>query len=130
MGPRGSPPDLIFKNQAVNEKDKPPGQFVNDLLRTEFHKWVHPKKLSCRVLWDSFPFEQEIHVSLRQVVYIIVHACVRVHAHYTISTTHCALVFHRILEAVLDSVLTIDPGRHSHQISRDYGQNEMSRELF
>ncbi|KAI0264168.1 Pre-mRNA-splicing factor Cwf15/Cwc15 [Gloeopeniophorella convolvens] len=31
--------DLIFKNQAVSEKDKPQGgQFVNDLLRTEFHK--------------------------------------------------------------------------------------------
>ncbi|KAI0048638.1 Cwf15/Cwc15 cell cycle control protein [Auriscalpium vulgare] len=30
--------DLIFKNQAVADKDKPKGQFVNDLLRTEFHK--------------------------------------------------------------------------------------------
>ncbi|KAH7883343.1 Cwf15 Cwc15 cell cycle control protein [Phlebopus sp. FC_14] len=29
--------DLIFKNQAMNQKDKS-GQFVNDLLRTEFHK--------------------------------------------------------------------------------------------
>jgi protein CWC15 len=29
--------DLIFKNQAVNN-DKPSGQFVNDLLRTEFHR--------------------------------------------------------------------------------------------
>ncbi|EJD47008.1 Cwf15/Cwc15 cell cycle control protein [Auricularia subglabra TFB-10046 SS5] len=29
--------DLIFKNQAVNT-DKPSGHFVNDLLRTEFHK--------------------------------------------------------------------------------------------
>jgi len=28
--------DLIFKNQAASEKDK--SQFVNDLLRTEFHK--------------------------------------------------------------------------------------------
>ncbi|KAG1753221.1 Cwf15 Cwc15 cell cycle control protein [Suillus lakei] len=28
---------LIFKNQAANQKDKS-GQFVNDLLRTEFHK--------------------------------------------------------------------------------------------
>ncbi|KAI0941555.1 hypothetical protein AcW1_003421 [Taiwanofungus camphoratus] len=34
--------DLIFKNQAVNsrDKDKASGQFVNDLLRTEFHKCV------------------------------------------------------------------------------------------
>ncbi|KAJ3575280.1 hypothetical protein NP233_g1214 [Leucocoprinus birnbaumii] len=30
--------DLIFKNQAMSGKDKPQGQFVNDLLRTEFHK--------------------------------------------------------------------------------------------
>jgi protein CWC15 len=31
--------DLIFKNQAVSDKDNPrAGQFVNDLLRTEFHK--------------------------------------------------------------------------------------------
>jgi len=30
--------DLIFKNQAVNANDKQSGQFVNDLLRTEFHK--------------------------------------------------------------------------------------------
>ncbi|KAH9067508.1 Cwf15/Cwc15 cell cycle control protein [Lactarius vividus] len=30
--------DLVFKNQAVGDKDKPQGQFVNDLLRTEFHK--------------------------------------------------------------------------------------------
>ncbi|KAF5354739.1 hypothetical protein D9756_005529 [Leucocoprinus leucothites] len=30
--------DLVFKNQAVNARDKPQGQFVNDLLRTEFHK--------------------------------------------------------------------------------------------
>ncbi|KAK7057783.1 Cwf15/Cwc15 cell cycle control protein [Favolaschia claudopus] len=29
--------DLIFKNQAVSTKDKP-AHFVNDLLRTEFHK--------------------------------------------------------------------------------------------
>lgn len=30
--------DLIFKNQAVMEK--PSGHFVNDLLRTEFHKYA------------------------------------------------------------------------------------------
>ena len=29
--------DLIFKNQTANDKDRG-GQFVNDLLRTEFHK--------------------------------------------------------------------------------------------
>ncbi|EAU91802.2 hypothetical protein CC1G_04570 [Coprinopsis cinerea okayama7 len=31
--------DLIFKNQAMNNKE-PSGEFVNDLLRTEFHKYV------------------------------------------------------------------------------------------
>ncbi|KAK7049221.1 complexed with cef1p [Paramarasmius palmivorus] len=30
--------DLIFKNQAMDTRDKPQGRFVNDLLRTEFHK--------------------------------------------------------------------------------------------
>ena len=30
---------MIFKNQAMNQKEKS-GQFVNDLLRTEFHKCV------------------------------------------------------------------------------------------
>jgi len=30
--------DLVFKNQAIRDKDKPQGQFVNDLLRTEFHR--------------------------------------------------------------------------------------------
>ncbi|KZV68527.1 Cwf15/Cwc15 cell cycle control protein [Peniophora sp. CONT] len=30
--------DHIFKNQAVNERDKSKNGFVNDLLRTEFHK--------------------------------------------------------------------------------------------
>lgn len=32
--------DLIFKNQAATAKDKQSGQFVNDLLRTEFHRCV------------------------------------------------------------------------------------------
>jgi protein CWC15 len=31
--------DLIFKNQAAGLDDKPKkGEFVNDLLRSEFHK--------------------------------------------------------------------------------------------
>ncbi|KAF8058713.1 Pre-mRNA-splicing factor Cwf15/Cwc15 [Lyophyllum atratum] len=30
--------DLIFKNQAMDTRDKGRGHFVNDLLRTEFHK--------------------------------------------------------------------------------------------
>lgn len=38
--------DLIFKNQAMTPKDKGQGHFVNDLLRTEFHKSV-PFLLFC-----------------------------------------------------------------------------------
>ncbi|CAE7152465.1 unnamed protein product [Rhizoctonia solani] len=30
--------DVIFKNQGANSSDGPNGQFVNDLLRTEFHR--------------------------------------------------------------------------------------------
>ncbi|TIA90585.1 hypothetical protein E3P99_01540 [Wallemia hederae] len=30
--------DLIFKNQALNTSDKPKKEFVNDLLRTDFHR--------------------------------------------------------------------------------------------
>jgi len=37
--------DLIFKNQAMNGDEKPQGQFVNDLLRTEFHKYVIDSQL-------------------------------------------------------------------------------------
>lgn len=36
---RRSTTDVIFKNQAMGSNDKS-GQFVNDLLRTEFHKYV------------------------------------------------------------------------------------------
>ena len=67
----------------------------------------------------SFPFEQEIHVSLRQVVCIVVHVCVRVHTHYTVFTTRCAYLFHRIHEAASDlEGITIDPARYSHQVFR------------
>ena len=30
--------DTVFKNQAQGTTEAPKGQFVNDLLRTEFHK--------------------------------------------------------------------------------------------
>lgn len=39
--------DLIFKNQATGTSDKPSGHFVNDLLRTEFHKYVANAIHSC-----------------------------------------------------------------------------------
>ncbi|KAI5119822.1 hypothetical protein M0805_004757 [Coniferiporia weirii] len=39
--------DLIFKNQAVNT-EKPSGQFVNDLLRTEFHRKFMAKFIKVR----------------------------------------------------------------------------------
>lgn len=32
--------DLIFKDQAMSSRDGKGGRFVNDLLRTEFHKCV------------------------------------------------------------------------------------------
>ncbi|EMD32984.1 hypothetical protein CERSUDRAFT_126478, partial [Gelatoporia subvermispora B] len=40
--------DLIFKNQAMSarDKDRSSGQFVNDLLRTEFHKSSWQSSLS------------------------------------------------------------------------------------
>lgn len=46
--------DLIFKNQANGSSDKPSGQFVNDLLRTEFHRLVstlsfHPRELTTTI---------------------------------------------------------------------------------
>jgi len=52
---------------------------------------------------DSFPFEQEIHVPLRQVVCIVVHVCVRVHTHYTVFAMRCVHLIHRIREAALGS---------------------------
>lgn len=30
--------DLVFRNQAANVSDKPSKEFVNDLLRSEFHR--------------------------------------------------------------------------------------------
>lgn len=38
--------DLIFKNQAMNSRKNEGAQFVNDLLRTEFHKYVHMQTVS------------------------------------------------------------------------------------
>lgn len=38
--------DLIFKNQAMSSRKNEGGQFVNDLLRTEFHKYVHIQTIS------------------------------------------------------------------------------------
>lgn len=42
--------DLIFKNQAMATRDKGQGQFVNDLLRTEFHKYVYLNLICIRLL--------------------------------------------------------------------------------
>lgn len=38
--------DLVFKNQSMNDGGKPQ-HFVNDLLRTEFHKYVDA--ISCLI---------------------------------------------------------------------------------
>ncbi|KAG5644502.1 hypothetical protein DXG03_008244 [Asterophora parasitica] len=40
--------DLIFKNQAMDTRDKGKGHFVNDLLRTEFHKKFMAKFIKVR----------------------------------------------------------------------------------
>ena len=56
--------DHIFKNQAMNEKDKSQNGFVNDLLRTEFHKYVCGLHIyACGTDFNA----QEVHVALRQV---------------------------------------------------------------
>ena len=45
--------DLVFKNQAMSSRKNEGGQFVNDLLRTEFHKCVHIQNTPrCRNLRD------------------------------------------------------------------------------
>ena len=57
--------DLIFKNQAMNSrvKDKASGQFVNDLLRTEFHKYVVISPTSVPLIDRTL---QEIHGQVYQ----------------------------------------------------------------
>ncbi|KAG7440539.1 Cwf15/Cwc15 cell cycle control protein [Guyanagaster necrorhizus] len=42
--------DLIFKNQAMDTRNKPEGQFVNDLLRTQFHKKFMAKFIKVSLL--------------------------------------------------------------------------------
>ncbi|KAF9235252.1 Pre-mRNA-splicing factor Cwf15/Cwc15 [Melanogaster broomeanus] len=44
--------DLIFKNQTMNQKEKP-SHFVNDLLRTEFHKKFMAKFIKVSLLMFS-----------------------------------------------------------------------------
>ncbi|KAH8994591.1 Cwf15/Cwc15 cell cycle control protein [Lactarius akahatsu] len=48
--------DLVFKNQAIGDKDKPQGQIVNDLLRTEFPKFTtfHPGLILHRKFMSHF----------------------------------------------------------------------------
>lgn len=57
-------PDLIFKNQAMSsrDKDKGSGHFVNDLLRTEFHKYV----TVTAILFVTDPFLQKVHGEIYQ----------------------------------------------------------------
>ena len=56
--------DLIFKNQAMTPKDKGQGHFVNDLLRTEFHKSVSFVLFSFLFVLTSH--EQKIHGQIYQ----------------------------------------------------------------
>ncbi|KAJ7799955.1 Pre-mRNA-splicing factor Cwf15/Cwc15 [Mycena olivaceomarginata] len=48
--------DLIFKNQAISTKDKPT-HFVNDLLRTEFHKKFMAKFIKVNILGPFIPLD-------------------------------------------------------------------------
>lgn len=45
--------DLIFKDQAMSSRDGKGGRFVNDLLRTEFHKCVLDRLPLFSILIDS-----------------------------------------------------------------------------
>ena len=99
-------PDLIFKNQATSDKDKPPGQFVNDLLRTEFHKWVHhhPHCLSLYFARAHHLYElgSSCLGSSNSVYRSTRHVCIRVHTRFTMSTAHRVFVFLRLCEASSD----------------------------
>lgn len=55
-------PDLIFKNQAAGQKDRS-GEFVNDLLRTEFHRYV-----SHALLRLCLTHLQQIYAKIHQVI--------------------------------------------------------------
>ncbi|KAG5219686.1 Cwf15/Cwc15 cell cycle control protein [Salix suchowensis] len=57
--------DLIFKNQAMSGRDKQ-GQFVNDLLRTEFHKYVSSRIHSSLVPYCFVYNRQEVHGQVYQ----------------------------------------------------------------
>jgi len=64
---------LIFKNQAMNQPDKS-GQFVNDLLRTEFHKFAFVLcSVKCVVLISIL---QKIHGEIYQgkLIIIVIHS--------------------------------------------------------
>lgn len=55
--------DLIFKNQAMSSRKNEGGQFVNDLLRTEFHKCVSIQNMSRMVVYATL---QEIYDQVHQ----------------------------------------------------------------
>ena len=63
--PSGSK-DLIFKNQAMNGDEKPQGQFVNDLLRTEFHKYVINFGMKMLSAENFAFFPQKVHDKIYQ----------------------------------------------------------------
>ena len=42
--------DVIFKNQAMNQKTSGQGNFVNDLLRTEFHRFDYIFSMNSQAL--------------------------------------------------------------------------------
>lgn len=44
--------DVVFKNQARGTEDKKPKEFVNDLLRSDFHKRFMASDLAVMVICD------------------------------------------------------------------------------
>ena len=61
-------PDVIFKNQAMNQKTPGQGNFVNDLLRTEFHRFVDTFSMYSQVL-NELPFTENLWQNLSRYVH-------------------------------------------------------------
>ena len=73
-------PDVIFKNQAMNQETPGQGNFVNDLLRTKFHKFV-----------DIFLYEPTNYTDFRRLGDLWQNLSRHVH-HYSTSFTYLILL--------------------------------------
>jgi protein CWC15 len=52
--------DVVFKNQARGTEDKKPKEFVNDLLRSDFHKRFMVSRAMYRIAVDANPSIESI----------------------------------------------------------------------